>query len=134
MEFLYLIYYLVPLILLSVAIYIIKKGQPRSISLNIEGFIDNYEHINFQTRGKIRKDYKPWTGKNAVLIANGAVGFKSYFLNWGKTRTIPVIIEFVDETIENAQEKVGERYAFTIVDHTMEIVGYCRKCASSKEH
>lgn len=42
------------------------------------------------------------------------------------------IIEFVNETIENAQKKVGKKYSFVIVDHTMEIVGYCKTCSARR--
>ncbi|OGL48125.1 MAG: hypothetical protein A2161_02690 [Candidatus Schekmanbacteria bacterium RBG_13_48_7] len=39
------------------------------------------------------------------------------------------IIEFMDKTIEKTQEKVGVQYGFTIIDHSMEIIGYCKRCA-----
>ena len=40
-------------------------------------------------------------------------------------------IEFMDETIETAQMKVGKRFSFKIVNHKMEIIGYCQKCSGS---
>ncbi|WP_456391499.1 Fur family transcriptional regulator [Nitratifractor sp.] len=41
------------------------------------------------------------------------------------------IIEFVDEVIEERQEAVGERFEFTITDHTMKILGICKECRES---
>ena len=38
------------------------------------------------------------------------------------------IIEFIDDTIEEAQLRVGQRFKFTIADHFMEIIGYCNNC------
>jgi len=38
------------------------------------------------------------------------------------------IIEFVDEVIEARQEAVGEKFDFTITDHTMKILGICKEC------
>jgi len=42
------------------------------------------------------------------------------------------IIEFFDETIENQQEKIAEKYHFLMTDHTMKIIGLCEKC--QKQH
>ena len=42
------------------------------------------------------------------------------------------IIEFFDETIENQQEKIAEKYNFLMTDHTMKIIGLCEKC--QKQH
>ena len=38
------------------------------------------------------------------------------------------IIEFFDETIESQQEKIAEKFNFKMTDHTMKIVGLCKKC------
>ncbi len=38
------------------------------------------------------------------------------------------IIEFFDETIEEQQEKIAEKFNFKMTGHTMKIVGLCEKC------
>ncbi len=38
------------------------------------------------------------------------------------------IIEFVDEVIEARQAAVGEKFDFAITDHTMKILGLCKRC------
>ena len=38
------------------------------------------------------------------------------------------IIEFFDETIEEQQEKIAEKFHFQMHDHTMKIVGLCENC------
>lgn len=38
------------------------------------------------------------------------------------------IIEFVDEIIEDEQEKIAKKFNFQMTDHTMKIVGLCEKC------
>jgi len=38
------------------------------------------------------------------------------------------IIEFFDETIEEQQEKIAEKFNFQMTDHTMKIVGLCENC------
>jgi Fur family ferric uptake transcriptional regulator len=38
------------------------------------------------------------------------------------------IIEFLDETIEEQQEKIAKKFNFKMKDHTMKIVGLCEKC------
>ncbi len=38
------------------------------------------------------------------------------------------IIEFFDETIEEQQEKIAAKFNFKMTDHTMKIVGLCKKC------
>jgi Fur family ferric uptake transcriptional regulator len=38
------------------------------------------------------------------------------------------IIEFFDETIEEQQEKIAEKFNFKMTDQTMKIVGLCEKC------
>ena len=43
-------------------------------------------------------------------------------LNCGK------IIEFVDEVIEKQQINVSKKYNFHMIDHTMQIIGYCDEC------
>jgi len=55
------------------------------------------------------------------------IGHKSHHdhlvcINCGK------IIEFVDDIIEKQQEEVAKKYQFTMIDHTMKIVGICKEC------
>lgn len=38
------------------------------------------------------------------------------------------IIEFFDETIEQRQEAIAEKFNFQMTDHTMKIVGLCENC------
>ena len=38
------------------------------------------------------------------------------------------IIEFFDETIENRQEEIAQKYNFQMTDHTMKIIGLCENC------
>lgn len=38
------------------------------------------------------------------------------------------IIEFFDETIEERQEKIAKKFSFQMTDHTMKIIGICKKC------
>ena len=40
------------------------------------------------------------------------------------------IIEFFDETIEERQEKIAQKYHFKMQDHTMKIIGLCETCQS----
>ena len=42
------------------------------------------------------------------------------------------IIEFFDDTIEDQQEKIAERFDFKMTGHTMKIVGICKKCQIKK--
>lgn len=44
------------------------------------------------------------------------------------------IIEFFDETIEQLQQRVAQKYFFTTVDHKLELYGYCRECRRKKSH
>ena len=43
------------------------------------------------------------------------------------------IIEFFDETIEEQQEMIAEKYHFLMTDHTMKIIGLCEKCQKEEE-
>ena len=38
------------------------------------------------------------------------------------------IIEFFDETIEERQEEIAKKFNFKMTDHTMKIIGLCKKC------
>lgn len=38
------------------------------------------------------------------------------------------IIEFLDETIEEQQEKIAKKFNFQMTDHTMKIIGLCENC------
>jgi len=38
------------------------------------------------------------------------------------------IIEFFDETIEERQEEIANKFNFQMTDHTMKIVGLCENC------
>ncbi|QOR61472.1 Fur family transcriptional regulator [Sulfurovum sp. ST-21] len=38
------------------------------------------------------------------------------------------IIEFFDETIEERQEEIAKKFNFKMQDHTMKIIGLCKKC------
>lgn len=38
--------------------------------------------------------------------------------------------EFVDETIENSQREVAEKFGFKITAHSLQIFGICPKCQS----
>lgn len=39
-----------------------------------------------------------------------------------------LIIEFENKQIERLQEQVAESHAFSVVDHRLELYGFCRKC------
>ncbi len=39
-------------------------------------------------------------------------------------------IEAVDQKIEELQEKMAKKHGFELVDHRMELYGYCKNCAS----
>ena len=41
------------------------------------------------------------------------------------------IIEFIDEDLERAQDRVCKRFQFTSIDHKLGIKGYCKKCQAS---
>lgn len=43
------------------------------------------------------------------------------------------IEEFVDELIEERQEKIAERLGFSMTDHSLYIYGICPNCQSKKE-
>ena len=38
------------------------------------------------------------------------------------------IIEFFDKIIEEKQEEIAKKFNFQMTDHTMKIVGLCKKC------
>ncbi|MCF6243415.1 MAG: transcriptional repressor [Sulfurovum sp.] len=38
------------------------------------------------------------------------------------------ITEFLDEIIEEQQEKIAKKFSFQMTDHTMKIVGLCKNC------
>jgi Fur family ferric uptake transcriptional regulator len=38
------------------------------------------------------------------------------------------ITEFVDEAIEERQQKIAEKFGFKMTDHSMKIYGLCRNC------
>jgi Fur family ferric uptake transcriptional regulator len=38
------------------------------------------------------------------------------------------IIEFLDDIIEEQQEKIAKKYNFKMTDHTMKIFGLCQNC------
>ena len=39
-----------------------------------------------------------------------------------------LIIEFENKQIENLQEQVAKSHVFSVVDHRLELYGYCEKC------
>jgi Fur family ferric uptake transcriptional regulator len=43
-------------------------------------------------------------------------------------------LEFVNDQIERLQEKMAIKYGFEMVNHRMEIFGYCRDCRKGKKH
>ena len=38
------------------------------------------------------------------------------------------IIEFLDQQIEDKQEKIAKEYGFELINHTMYLYGVCKKC------
>ncbi len=38
------------------------------------------------------------------------------------------ITEFLDELIENQQEHIAKKFNFQMTDHSMKIIGLCKKC------
>ncbi|MCC7430540.1 transcriptional repressor [bacterium] len=42
------------------------------------------------------------------------------------------VIEFIDEEIEELQDKICEKFGFKAVKHSHQIFGYCEKCQKSQ--
>ncbi len=38
------------------------------------------------------------------------------------------IVEFQNQSIEDLQNDTAKEYGFTVIDHKLELYGYCRKC------
>ncbi len=44
------------------------------------------------------------------------------------------ITEFVDASIEERQHKIAKEFGFTMLDHSMQIYGICKKCKDKKNN
>jgi Fur family transcriptional regulator, ferric uptake regulator len=72
----------------------------------------NLARANHFEEGRVRYEQQYKTAHHDHMIC----------LNCGET------IEFVNNRIERLQEKVAHDYGFEMLDHRMEIFGYCQKC------
>ena len=97
---------------------IIKKEHPEhnigiATIYRTLNFLEEVELISSISFGKVGKKYE---GNNKVhhdhLICTEC----------------GTIEEFVDENIEQRQEKIAKDHGFTITDHTLQIYGICSKC------
>ncbi len=43
------------------------------------------------------------------------------------------IVEFFDEIIEEQQEKIAKQFNFQMTNHTMKIIGLCKKCQEANK-
>lgn len=42
------------------------------------------------------------------------------------------VIEFVEEEIKQIQNNLGKKYGFEIIDHRLDVTGYCPDCKNNK--
>ncbi len=42
------------------------------------------------------------------------------------------VIEFVENDLKDIQKRLGEKHHFDIVDHRLDLVGYCSKCRQGR--
>lgn len=109
---------------------ITNNGKPSDLELKIEGFLDSYEYVDFDSVGRVQYDYKRWISKSASLVVYGQVNFKSYFFNWGSQIPLPVHIKLINvelpEGIEVEINKDGETEAF-VPGYTMILQHLCKK-------
>jgi Fur family ferric uptake transcriptional regulator len=66
----------------------------------------------FQEGGRVRYEQQYKTAHHDHMIC----------LKCGET------IEFMNQQIEQLQERVATKYGFQMTDHRMEIFGYCKNC------
>lgn len=84
-----MMYYMLPAsVLLAIVIWFIYRGRPKAIELNIDGYLDSYEKVDFRTVGRRLKPYVAWNkieNKQDYIQVNGQIGFPSakFLFNWG---------------------------------------------------
>jgi len=80
--------YILPFIILCVVIFfLVFYGRPKRMALNIEGYLDSFEIIDYRTIGRLITPFKPWDAEKQTIDfipAQGEIFYKShhYFFNW----------------------------------------------------
>jgi hypothetical protein len=91
-----IMYYTLPILAgLAVILGLICLGRPRGISLRFDGFVDNYEIIDYlHNRGRVRAPFKPWDSNRASVQVHGELTytFPNYFFNW----SAPFFLQLTD--------------------------------------
>lgn len=99
-------------------LHVLVKGEDPSIGLTtvyrtMRLFCEcNLARANHFEEGRVRYEQQYKTAHHDHMIC----------VQCGKT------IEFVNQQIERLQEKVVQKYGFQMVDHRMELFGYCPSC------
>ena len=89
-----LLYYGIPAILLiALVLLLINRGKPRHLVLDINGYLDSYQVIDYKKVGKLLTPYKYWDNALDNLPINVEVLYKrkSYPFNWNSIVKLKLI-------------------------------------------
>lgn len=124
----------------------LKRTQQRETILEV--FLDAKKHLSVEELHSLVKYRDPSIGLTTVYrtmrlfcechlaranhFEDGRVRYEQHFQTAHHDHMVCLkcgeAIEFLDDRIEDLQEKAARKYGFQMVDHRMEIFGYCAKC------
>lgn len=81
----HLSYYIVPIILILLVLFIlVGYGQPQKMKFIVNGYLDSFEIVDYNTIGKLHTPYLFWNGQIDSLVVDGEISFSNlkYFFNW----------------------------------------------------
>lgn len=126
----------------------LKSTRQRDIILDC--FLSCHQHLSTEELYLKLKENHPGIGSATVyrtlkLFAESGIAREIHFGD-GQTRyehlqagehhdhlvctRCGAIVEFENETIEKLQSEVANQHGFTIMNHKLELYGFCRKCKS----
>ncbi len=85
------------LALLAVIFFIAQYGRPKRLFMNINGYLDSYQIIDYKKVGKLLTPYKYWDISTDHLPVKGYIRYKStgFLFNWNS----PVLLSITDISI-----------------------------------
>jgi len=87
------------LILLGLLIFLAVYGKPKRLFIQIDGYLDSFEKIDYKTDGKLLTPFKAWNNEQQngvdLLLGNGSIEFKSlgFPLNWNSPVHLQLTVE-----------------------------------------
>ena len=94
------------LIFMALLIFLAAYGKPRRISLDIDGYLDSFEKIDYKTDGKLLTPFKAWDieSQNGVdhLLVDGTIKYSSssFPLNWNSSVYLLLTVEKIPAGFE----------------------------------